>query len=190
MCHLRGLFRVSGIVTLMAIVLAGPVFAQDIFALSCPQLWYQRNSIFKAVGYCFHTPRAIRVLGNAGWMPDVNGIWKPLNADDRLMTIKLLKGKITIEAIDLSCTLTDLQSQATDLSKSPPSVTASSVCYDESDTIYAKDTLTVLPVGQDVFLFEATVLLRHLNEHSEPKIDEAYTNRPAVITIYRKVKLR
>jgi hypothetical protein len=122
-------------------------------------------------------------------MPDVNGIWKPLNADDRLMTIKLLKGKITIEAIDLFCTLTDLQSQATDLSKSPPSVTASSVCYDESDTIYAKDTLTVLSVGQDVFLFEATVLLRHLNE-SEPKIDEAYTNRPAIITIYRKVKLR
>ncbi len=189
MCHLRGLVRVSGIVTLMAIVLAGPAFAQDIFALSCPQLWYQRNSIFKAAGYCFHTPRTIRVLGNAGWMPDVNGIWKPLNADDRLMTIKLLKGKITIEAIDLFCTLTDLQSQATDLSKSPPSVTASSVCYDESDTIYAKDTLTVLSVGQDVFLFEATVLLRHLNE-SEPKIDEAYTNRPAIITIYRKVKLR
>ena len=39
---------------------------QDIFALSCPGLWQQRNSIFKAAGYCFHTPRASSAFGNAG----------------------------------------------------------------------------------------------------------------------------
>ena len=34
-------------------------------AQSCSQLWYQRNSIYKAAGYCFRTPRAIRAFGNA-----------------------------------------------------------------------------------------------------------------------------
>ena len=38
----------------------------DVAALSCDQLWYQRNSIFKAAGYCFKTPRGIRRFGNAG----------------------------------------------------------------------------------------------------------------------------
>jgi hypothetical protein len=67
------------------------------------------------------------------------------------MTIKLLKGKNTIEARDLLCTLTELQSQANDPSMSLPSVTANSVCDDESDTIYTKETLTTLRVGQDIF---------------------------------------
>lgn len=123
-------------------------------------------------------------------IPDVTGVWKPLSADDRLMTIKLLKGKITIEARDLLCTLTDLQSQADALSMSPPSVTANSVCYDESDTIYAKETLIVLRVGQAIFLLNASVPLRHVNENSEPKIDEVYRNKPPVVTVYRKVRSR
>jgi hypothetical protein len=83
-------------------------------------------------------------------MPDVNGTWKPLSADDRLMTIKLLKGKITIKARELSCTLSDLQSEANDLSMTP-SVTANSVCYAESAIVYTKETLTTLQVGRDVF---------------------------------------
>ena len=33
---------------------------------SCDQLWYERNSIYKAAGYCFQTERAIRTFGNAG----------------------------------------------------------------------------------------------------------------------------
>ena len=33
---------------------------------SCDQLWYQRNGIFKAAGYCFRTPRAFGKFGNAG----------------------------------------------------------------------------------------------------------------------------
>jgi len=60
------LLRISAIVGLMTIILVGPSFSQDVFSLSCAQLWYQRNSIFKAAGYCFHTPRAIRIFGNAG----------------------------------------------------------------------------------------------------------------------------
>ncbi|HET6377660.1 MAG TPA: YARHG domain-containing protein [Methylocella sp.] len=39
---------------------------QNLYAMSCSELWHQRNSIFKAAGYCFHTPRAIRAFGNAG----------------------------------------------------------------------------------------------------------------------------
>ena len=38
----------------------------NVASLNCDQLWYQRNSIFKSAGYCFHTPRAISVFGNAG----------------------------------------------------------------------------------------------------------------------------
>ena len=49
---------------------AAPVFAQadaDIYDLGCAQLWYERNAIYKARGYCFVTERAIRTFGgNAG----------------------------------------------------------------------------------------------------------------------------
>jgi hypothetical protein len=33
---------------------------------SCDQLWLKRNSIYKDLGYCFETPRAIAVFGNVG----------------------------------------------------------------------------------------------------------------------------
>jgi len=56
--------------------------AQDVFTLSCPELWCQRNSIFKAAGYCFHTPRAIRVFGDAGCSYD-NEHDAPLSDRDR-----------------------------------------------------------------------------------------------------------
>jgi len=32
-------------------------------AESCDQLWYQRNAIFKAAGYCFRLPHAIQTFG-------------------------------------------------------------------------------------------------------------------------------
>jgi hypothetical protein len=51
-------------------------------SLSCDQLWHQRNSIFKSAGYCFHTPRAIRVFGNAGCAYD-NQFNVPLSERDR-----------------------------------------------------------------------------------------------------------
>jgi YARHG domain len=36
------------------------------FAQSCQQLWVERNSYYKARGYCFKTQRAIAYFGNAG----------------------------------------------------------------------------------------------------------------------------
>ena len=39
-----------------------PAGAQD----ACQNLWVERNSIYKAAGYCFKTARAIRYFGNAG----------------------------------------------------------------------------------------------------------------------------
>ena len=49
---------------------AGPALAQPIEALSCQDLWYERNSHYKQGGYCFRTPRAIRAFGNAGCQYD------------------------------------------------------------------------------------------------------------------------
>jgi len=40
--------------------------SQNLYRLSCSELWYERNNIFKDAGYCFKTPRAIRTFGNAG----------------------------------------------------------------------------------------------------------------------------
>jgi hypothetical protein len=119
--------------------------------------------------------------------PNISGIWKRLGSDDRVMTIKSVSGKITVEALDLSCTLTDLKSPEPADPLSPPSVTASGVCDEESFTAYTKDTLTVLRVGQDVFLIDASVLIRLVNENSDPKQDEAYTNQAPTISMYRKL---
>jgi hypothetical protein len=33
-----------------------------LYALDCGQLWYQRNAILWAAGYCFHALRAVRVF--------------------------------------------------------------------------------------------------------------------------------
>jgi hypothetical protein len=43
-----------------------PGWSQDYWSLNCSRLWYERNSIFKEAGYCFHTQRGIRAFGNAG----------------------------------------------------------------------------------------------------------------------------
>ena len=37
---------------------------------SCEELWSERNAIFKAAGFCFRTPQAIRAFGNAGCQYD------------------------------------------------------------------------------------------------------------------------
>jgi hypothetical protein len=54
--------------TLLALVLGGAAIlaASEAEAQSCGELWYRRNSIYKAAGYCFKTTRAIRTFGNAG----------------------------------------------------------------------------------------------------------------------------
>ena len=39
----------------------------------CFDLWVQRNSIYKAYGYCFKTAKAINYFGNAGCIYDNEG---------------------------------------------------------------------------------------------------------------------
>lgn len=39
-------------------------------AESCDDLWYARNEIYKAQGYCFRTRRGIDAFGNAGCQYD------------------------------------------------------------------------------------------------------------------------
>lgn len=45
--------------------LSAPAMAE-----TCGDLWYGRNEIYKAQGYCFKTARAIRAFGNAGCQYD------------------------------------------------------------------------------------------------------------------------
>jgi hypothetical protein len=51
-------------ICLTALVL-GTTLAQS-YAASCDALWVERNSYYKAAGYCFSTQRAINYFGNAG----------------------------------------------------------------------------------------------------------------------------
>lgn len=49
---------------------------------TCNELWTERNRVYKEAGYCFRTPRAIRVFGNAGCRFDnVDDV--PLSANQR-----------------------------------------------------------------------------------------------------------
>lgn len=52
------------------ILATGLAVASPAAAQSCGDLWYQRNAIYKAAGYCFRTPRGIRAFGNAGCQYD------------------------------------------------------------------------------------------------------------------------
>ena len=47
-------------------VVGSASWIQPAFADVCYDLWYERNSIYKARGYCFKTPAAIRAFGNEG----------------------------------------------------------------------------------------------------------------------------
>ena len=60
--HLGGL-ALAAAATFAAI---GAAYAQFSPGPDCDRLWYERNSIYKAAGYCFQSVRAIRTFGNAG----------------------------------------------------------------------------------------------------------------------------
>ena len=63
---------------LAAHALNAPAFAQGV----CERLWVERNSIYKANGYCFNTPRGVRYFGNAGCQfDDVRDV--PLSRGER-----------------------------------------------------------------------------------------------------------
>jgi hypothetical protein len=55
----------------------------------CFDLWVERNSIYKAYGYCFKTPKAINYFGNAGCQYDYEGDIPFSRADKaRVLSIK------------------------------------------------------------------------------------------------------
>jgi len=49
------------LVTAATLAAVAPAYAE-----SCHELWTERNSYYKARGYCFKTDRAIRYFGNGG----------------------------------------------------------------------------------------------------------------------------
>lgn len=72
---------------------AAPLFAaSDAQAQSCGELWYQRNSIYKAAGYCFKTARAIRTFGNAGCGYD-SEYALPLSPDQRGTIARIVRAE-------------------------------------------------------------------------------------------------
>jgi hypothetical protein len=48
----------------------GPDLSASPLPASCDDLWYRRNAIFKAAGYCFRSARGISTFGNAGCQYD------------------------------------------------------------------------------------------------------------------------
>jgi hypothetical protein len=71
----------------MGLAVLGPLFAMTAHPLparaeSCDDLWYARNEIYKAQGYCFRTRRGIDAFGNAGCQYD-NADEVPLSAAQR-----------------------------------------------------------------------------------------------------------
>jgi YARHG domain-containing protein len=57
--------RSRTIVLLMAAIMT-TLMTPAAYAQSCQQLWVERNSYYKARGYCFKTERAISYFGNGG----------------------------------------------------------------------------------------------------------------------------
>lgn len=78
---MKSAMRILGAVIALSTFTVGvePAFAQGGM---CQQLWVERNSIYKARGYCFKTARAIAYFGNAGCVYDVEAA-VPLSRGER-----------------------------------------------------------------------------------------------------------
>jgi hypothetical protein len=61
-------------------------------SLSCDDLWYERNAIFKAASYCFRTQRGIGTFGNAGCQFDDEGD-VPLSARQRASVAEIRRAE-------------------------------------------------------------------------------------------------
>jgi hypothetical protein len=57
---------IIGLAALVAAMAALPMNDAQAQGGNCQSLWVQRNSIYKAKGYCFKTARAISYFGNRG----------------------------------------------------------------------------------------------------------------------------
>ena len=59
-----------------------PAAAENLWSLSCGDLWYQRNAIFSRNAYCFKSERAMMVFGNANCTFNVEAD-VPMSQDER-----------------------------------------------------------------------------------------------------------
>lgn len=72
------------------IVAAVPLAPRPVLAQSCDDLWFARNEIYKAQGYCFRTRRGIEAFGNAGCVyDDVADV--PLSASQRRVIAEIAR---------------------------------------------------------------------------------------------------
>lgn len=81
----------------MRAIISATLFAVALMAMAssvnaqgtCQRLWVERNSIYKAAGYCFNTPRGVRYFGNAGCSYD-NVRDVPLSDSDRARIARIV----------------------------------------------------------------------------------------------------
>ena len=66
----------------VAILIGIAALPAPVRAETCDDLWYARNEIYKAQGYCFRTRRGIEAFGNAGCQYD-NAEELPLSNSQR-----------------------------------------------------------------------------------------------------------
>jgi len=60
----------AGLIALQAApIVATPARAQTYDTMSCEELWFSRNAIYAAQGFCFKTPRAKAVFGSGCFPP-------------------------------------------------------------------------------------------------------------------------
>ena len=75
--------RLSVAILGVGLVLGGMAFsATPAAAYTCGELWWLRNQIYHANGYCFKTRNAINTFGNAGCLYD-NANSMPMSTTDR-----------------------------------------------------------------------------------------------------------
>lgn len=81
--------RLRNVLMLSGLVVASVAVSAPASASVCFDLWVQRNSIYKAYGYCFKTSKAINYFGNAGCLYD-NAAAIPMSGPDkrRVLAIK------------------------------------------------------------------------------------------------------
>lgn len=74
----------------LSAVAAGTVVSSPASAGVCFDLWVERNSIYKAYGYCFKTSKAINYFGNAGCVYD-NAAAIPMADGDKRRVLAIKK---------------------------------------------------------------------------------------------------
>ncbi len=85
--------RLPTVLTLIGVASVGlglAISATPARAGVCEDLWVQRNSIYKAYGYCFKTAKAINYFGNAGCAYD-NAARIPMSRADKQTVLAIKK---------------------------------------------------------------------------------------------------